>query len=218
MAETATTQCGTCGHVITYSDEQGGRTVNCPECGDPVRLREVVNVTADAWAEPVAKPASPPLPMPVKAFFGCGGLMVLVCGGCLSLSVVASMFDNPFEDKAAIQAEAERAEQEAIQAIEVEQARKAQAAAEINAARERNIQREANQNANAKLTPADFAQCKIGMTYDEVVAIIGEPGDDAGDVYLNGVRTQTFIWSGGPLHPDDVFMTFDNGVLAEKSE
>jgi hypothetical protein len=70
------------------------------------------------------------------------------------------------------------------------------------------------------VTAANAARLKTGMTYEQVVAIVGDPapptfdGEDQATFCRDG--SDTCSWSRCPLCDDQLFLTFERGVLVAK--
>lgn len=70
--------------------------------------------------------------------------------------------------------------------------------------------------AGPSLTAASFAQCRPGMTFDEVVAIVGEPDQLMSENELSGFHTAMYMWKGGFVA--NANMTFQDGKLVSKAQ
>jgi hypothetical protein len=74
---------------------------------------------------------------------------------------------------------------------------------------------------NSPVNASNAARLKPGMTYDEVVAIVGDPappsfdGEDQAKYCRHG--SDTCSWSPCPLCDSQLFLTFERGVLVSKS-
>ena len=79
---------------------------------------------------------------------------------------------------------------------------------------EENIKNYNYQTKNSSyITLDEFNEVQIGMTYDEVVEIIGGEGD----LIVQDAYTQTYSWE--PASSSDMYsvtMTFNNGILSSK--
>lgn len=70
------------------------------------------------------------------------------------------------------------------------------------------------------VTAANAARLKTGMTYEQVVAIVGDPapptfdGEDQATFCRDG--SDTCSWSRCPLCDAQLFLTFERGVLVAK--
>lgn len=73
---------------------------------------------------------------------------------------------------------------------------------------------------SSPVNAANVARLKSGMTYDEVVAIVGDPappsfdGEDQARFCRHG--SDTCSWSPCPLCDNRLFLTFERGVLVVK--
>lgn len=68
----------------------------------------------------------------------------------------------------------------------------------------------------SKLTMEKYRQIKDGMTYEEVVAILGSEGKVLHDSSGAGVKTATYQWSGDNF--EVVILTFQNGKLNSRTQ
>ena len=70
------------------------------------------------------------------------------------------------------------------------------------------------------VTAANAARLKTGMTYEQVVAVVGEPapptfdGEDQATFCRDG--SDTCSWSRCPFCDAQLFLTFERGVLVAK--
>lgn len=75
-------------------------------------------------------------------------------------------------------------------------------------------------NPNNPVTAANEGRLRPGMTYDEVVAIIGDPapptfdGEDQAKICRHG--SDTCSWSPCPLCETRLYLSFEGGVLVSK--
>jgi hypothetical protein len=73
---------------------------------------------------------------------------------------------------------------------------------------------------NSPVSARNAARLKSGMTYDQVVVIVGDPappsfdGEDQARFCRHG--TDTCSWSPCPLCDNRLFLTFERGVLVAK--
>lgn len=73
---------------------------------------------------------------------------------------------------------------------------------------------------SSPVTAANAARLKSGMTYEQVLHIVGEPappgfdGEDQATFCRDG--SNTCSWSRCPLCDAQLFLTFDRGVLVAK--
>jgi hypothetical protein len=69
-----------------------------------------------------------------------------------------------------------------------------------------------------KISKAEFEQIKPGMTYEEIVLIVGGEGELSSEVSLGGIETKLYVWKGeGPLGAN-ANMTFQNNSLVSKAQ
>ena len=61
------------------------------------------------------------------------------------------------------------------------------------------------------ITAAQFNRVKAGMTYSEVVAILGQPSEKLSQVNIAGHRSAVFMWQSGLMANCQV--TFTNGAV-----
>lgn len=64
------------------------------------------------------------------------------------------------------------------------------------------------------IDPDRYHGLRIGQSYDEVVAILGCPGEAQGATRRDLVR---YAWSGGGLGGAQVSLLFDRGVMVSRS-
>lgn len=67
-----------------------------------------------------------------------------------------------------------------------------------------------------ELTRETFDRCRTGMTYDEVVAIVGPPDSLMAENEIGNLRTVVYMWKGGIMA--NANMTFQNGKLVSKAQ
>lgn len=115
-------------------------------------------------------------------------LPILMCGGCLTIAFIAAPSE---EEMARIR------ERSAAVAEDPEEAADATPQA-------------------PSLTAETYRQVSEGMTYDEVIAIVGPPAEELSSNELGGTRTVMYGWKGGILA--NANMTFQNGKLVSKAQ
>ncbi|MEZ5344835.1 MAG: DUF3862 domain-containing protein [Pyrinomonadaceae bacterium] len=64
------------------------------------------------------------------------------------------------------------------------------------------------------LTMENYKKVKPGMTYKEVVEILGEEGDEVSSTNIAGFKTSTYMWRSGSF--TNVTLTFQNEKLMSK--
>lgn len=61
-----------------------------------------------------------------------------------------------------------------------------------------------------------YSQCQTGMTYSEVIAIVGPPDEELSQSSIGGIETAMYQWRGGIVA--NANMTFQDGVLVTKAQ
>lgn len=69
----------------------------------------------------------------------------------------------------------------------------------------------------AEITMDMYNQIETGMTYDEVVAIIGGEGELQSDTSVAGISSQLYSWPGSSLG-SSCSITFNDGKVSSKSQ
>lgn len=119
------------------------------------------------------------------------GLPVLSCGGCLMLGMLASAIDPTIlEEPAPAVAPTNATVEEAYVAPPPPQSR---------------------------VTMANFNRIQTGMTYDEVVAILGPPTEQNSQVEIAGQRSAMFTWKADNWL-GNMNITFSNGTVMAKGQ
>lgn len=72
------------------------------------------------------------------------------------------------------------------------------------------------QPAAPQITLVAFEQVQTGMTYDQVVGVLGGHGEETSATELGGTKSQTYTWRGGIGQV--VIITFTNGTVAMKTQ
>lgn len=159
-----------------------------------------------------------------KWTYGClAPLVILLMCGVVSWGFQAAGITEapPTPDPAAIAAEqteraVERADEEAAAAAEeteaaaeavIEEGRATNAAAEAAAA-------EQTEEASG-VTMAKFQQLETGMSYEEVVAILGEPGTEMSRSEIMGTVTVMYSWDGKAFASNMNAMFQDNELMSK---
>ena len=70
--------------------------------------------------------------------------------------------------------------------------------------------------ADVEITRAEYDQIKEGMTYDEVVAIVGGPGEESSTSDIGGMSSASYTWKGGVT--DFCLVTFIDGKMSSKTQ
>ena len=76
------------------------------------------------------------------------------------------------------------------------------------------IQEEAN---NGDITLAEFNQIKVGMTYDQVVNIIGVEGTVSSETQIAGSNHKYYVWNGVGLGAAAT-ICFENNIVYSKTQ
>lgn len=74
-----------------------------------------------------------------------------------------------------------------------------------------------NDQSAAKATMDKYNQVKTGMTYDEVVAIMGGDGELSSDTKIAGVSSKLYLWDGEDI-ASNCSITFSDGKVSSKSQ
>ncbi|MEZ5428141.1 MAG: DUF3862 domain-containing protein [Pyrinomonadaceae bacterium] len=69
---------------------------------------------------------------------------------------------------------------------------------------------------DADITMEKYNQIKTGMSYDEVVKIIGSEGEESNSTTVGKYELKTYIWKGAEY--SRIFATFRNNELSSKSQ
>lgn len=70
--------------------------------------------------------------------------------------------------------------------------------------------------ARTGITMAKFNQISEGMTYEQVVAIVGEPGELMSSSDLAGIKTVAYSWKN--RNGSNMLAMFQNGAMVQKSQ
>lgn len=74
-----------------------------------------------------------------------------------------------------------------------------------------------NDQSAAKATMDKYNQVETGMTYDEVVAIMGGDGELSSDTKIAGVSSKLYMWDGEDI-ASNCSITFSDGKVSSKSQ
>lgn len=74
-----------------------------------------------------------------------------------------------------------------------------------------------NDQSAAKATIDKYNQVETGMTYDEVVAIMGGDGELSSDTEIAGVSSKLYMWDGENI-ASNCSITFSDGKVSSKSQ
>lgn len=69
-----------------------------------------------------------------------------------------------------------------------------------------------------RLNLEKFNEIKIGMTYEEVVGIIGEEGTVLSETEIANIRTVIYSWYGDGITGANANVTFQNGEVISKAQ
>lgn len=69
-----------------------------------------------------------------------------------------------------------------------------------------------------KISKAEFESIETGMTYEEVVAIIGGEGELSSQVDVAGYNTKMYVWEGEGSIGANANATFQNNSLTSKAQ
>jgi hypothetical protein len=99
--------------------------------------------------------------------------------------------------------------------------RPAMTIAEANAQAEQEAEmeeaaREAEERNRPQMTMANFNRCRPGMTYDQVVSIVGPPNEVLSENQIANIHTVMYSWKAGIVA--NANMTFQNGKLVSKAQ
>ena len=65
---------------------------------------------------------------------------------------------------------------------------------------------------------AQFQQVQMGMTYDQVVAVLGSPGELEGESSVAGYHTASYHWWGRGDVGANLIIMFQNGRVVSKTQ
>ena len=68
------------------------------------------------------------------------------------------------------------------------------------------------------VTLAQYQQLREGMTYEEVVRIMGPPREEMASSNVAGMRTTTYVWTGSGPRGANMNVVFENGRLFMKAQ
>ena len=210
--------CDGCAKTIRFPTAKIGHAAKCPNCGTLVRLRDTSSTQA---ATALATRSPPPQPsnsipavggsaaQPVRKFtvvhglLGCFGLIFLTCSGCVCLVFLLAPSASEMTDgEARVSAPAAPANEPRVDAA----LPPAQAQRESNAA----------EPSRPRMTKANYTRCVEGMTYEQVVSIVGPPDQELSSSSIAGIRTVMYQWNGGLVA--NANMMFQDGKLITKAQ
>lgn len=130
------------------------------------------------------------------------GLPILACGGCLMLGIAVNASITP-EQREQMRLEAERVEK-SNKADQLRREAEAKQVAEMEAKR-------------PKPSMANYQRVQNGMTYKDVISIIGEPSQELSRSAIGENEAVVYMWKadsfGGNMNA-----TFSNGRLVSKAQ
>lgn len=71
---------------------------------------------------------------------------------------------------------------------------------------------------NEVMTLEKYNNCRPGMTYEEVVEIIGSEGEPFSEVDISEINTKTYVWYGNKSLGSNANITFQNNRLISKAQ
>lgn len=74
----------------------------------------------------------------------------------------------------------------------------------------------ARPNPMVKITAEEYAQISSGMTYEQVVEIIGEPGEEISSSDVAGISTVAYSWQN--FNGSNAMLMFQDDALIQKSQ
>lgn len=199
--EIATMLCHGCGKQIKFPESKIGKAAKCPGCATVLTLRNDAELSdskplANAIAPAVQQRTSASKPPEKqsgsgKVFMIVGGSffgLFLLCCGCGGL---VALFDDsePSSDVALdnVVPGKESSESSSFEVV-----------------------------SSPSLTKETFDLCQTGMSYDQVVAIVGPPESTLSETDIGGIRTIMYQWKGGFVA--NANMTFQDGKLVSKAQ
>lgn len=216
-------QCENCSKSYKVDDRHAGKKTKCAKCGSPLAIPPLPVVVASPPPVAVQQPVAPlqsPAPQVRVAFdqpqkTGTGGffrafgitsgfmaaiaivvvgLPILACGGCLGLAFLIAPSE---EEMARIRAEQAKIEEEAAELGEI---------APVSEPA----------TSGPTMTAKTYSEIREGMTYDEVIAIVGKPSKEISSNQIGGIRTVMYQWDAGFMA--NANGTFQNGKLVAKAQ
>jgi|GEM_PF-2139069 len=77
---------------------------------------------------------------------------------------------------------------------------------------------EAEEAARPKMNATNFNRIREGMTYDEVIAIVGPPSELLSSSEFSGIRTQVYMWKVGVFSGANANAMFQDGKMVSKAQ
>jgi hypothetical protein len=133
-----------------------------------------------------------------KASAGCFILLLCLAGMFLTCGFLGWLIEPSAEDN---QREANRLSQVAFE----------KSSKEKHEAHLKQIESE-KEIKRPQMNAAAYAKIQMGMTYDEVVAIVGSPNEELSRSELGGITTVMYIWRAGLLGNAQIMFQDDKAV------
>jgi len=130
------------------------------------------------------------------------GLPILACGGCLFLGVAINASITP--------------EQREQMRLDAEQ-RSKESAAQLEKWNAESKERVATEATRPKPTMANYKHLQDGMTYEQVIAIVGAPSQELSKTSIAGHESVMYMWQAGLLG-GNMNATFTDGRLVSKAQ
>ncbi len=73
-------------------------------------------------------------------------------------------------------------------------------------------------NSEGSITLDEYNRCETGMTYEEVVKIIGEEGEPLAETEIVGINSSAYIWYGNGVTGANAEMYFTDNKLTSKAQ
>ncbi len=87
-----------------------------------------------------------------------------------------------------------------------------------NSAPENNHNKAVVEKNSPKISKSEFEAIQTGMTYEEVVSIIGGEGELSSQVDIAGYNTKMYMWEGEGSIGANANVTFQNNSLTSKAQ
>lgn len=224
-------KCHSCGKAYEVKDQHAGKATKCAKCGASLVIPNVIDATPPPVPAPAPQPAAqspmqtvtPQVRVAVdqpqrtgkggffRAFGITSGFMaavavvivglpILACGGCLGLALI---FGPSQEDLERMRVEREAREATLVEKVEGDTA----VASDV---------KPTAKPSSPSMSKATYASVREGMTYDQVIAIVGPPAQELSSNEIGGFRTVMYQWDAGFMA--NANMTFQNGKLISKAQ
>ncbi|HDR7436686.1 TPA: DUF3862 domain-containing protein [Bacillus anthracis] len=73
-------------------------------------------------------------------------------------------------------------------------------------------------NSNRRIIKAKLEQIQNGMSYDDIVTIIGGDGELCSEATAGGYKTSLYTWEGQRWNGSNAKVTFKNGKIMTKAQ